>query len=70
MDKNQKYDLHAIPQINRNEPFLVRTCDNVILRRDEMGDFILLDQKQDNMIVLCNQGARELAISILNSTLY
>ena len=67
MDK--KYDLHAIPFIELNEPFLVQTSNNVILRRDELGNFILLDSTQETMIALTKQDAKELAISILNSSL-
>lgn len=66
MDK--KYDLRAIPYIGQKEPFLAKTSNNIILRRDENGDFILLDPTQEIMLSLTKQDAKELAASILNST--
>lgn len=67
---NQKYDLRAIPYIGKYEPFLVQTSNNIILRRDELGNFILLDSTQETMLSLTKQDAKELAISILNSSLF
>lgn len=68
MDK--KYILHGIPYIGQKEPFLVKTSNNIILRRGENGNFTLFDSSQTVFIELTKQDAKELAISILNSSLF